>query len=312
MLILGPDDPARNRPDVVKLPCGHCTGCRLDQSRRWADRCLLELQYHDSAYFVTLTYNDAHVPRTYYSDPATGEAFEALTLHKRDFQLFMKRLRKRFDPQKIRFFAAGEYGENTSRPHYHAILFGLKLDDCVPYQKSPQGFWYYKSESLQRVWSAPPPKDCVTPLTDPLGEVIVADVSWNTCAYTARYCMKKLHAGADMDYKAFSLEPPFSLMSRRPGIGRRYYDEHPEVFDYQYINLAAEDGGRRIMVPRYFDRLLERDNPERLEQIKTTRQEIAKTTREIKLSSTTLRDYEYSEVEEHKKQGPIRSLARKV
>lgn len=81
---------------LIKIPCGKCVGCRLEYSRQWANRCMLELQYHDSAYFCTFTYDDDHVPRTYYPDPETGEAFPAMTLQKRDFQLLMKRIRKHF------------------------------------------------------------------------------------------------------------------------------------------------------------------------------------------------------------------------
>lgn len=88
---------------IMKIPCGQCVGCRMEYSRQWANRCMLELQYHDSAYFVTLTYDDKHVPRSYYADKETGEAYTSLTLVKRDFQLFMKRLRKRFENDHIRF-----------------------------------------------------------------------------------------------------------------------------------------------------------------------------------------------------------------
>ena len=112
------------RSALVPLPCGQCIGCRIDYSRQWANRCLLELKYHDSAWFCTFTYDDDHVPRTYYPDPETGEAIPALTLQKRDFQLLMKRIRKKFENDKIRFFMSGEYGSQTFRPHYHAILIG--------------------------------------------------------------------------------------------------------------------------------------------------------------------------------------------
>ena len=105
--------PAYGRPgdviEFIEIPCGKCSGCRLQRSREWANRCMLELEYHKSSYFVTLTYDDAHVPIHYYSDPETGEALPSMSLVKRDFQLFMKRLRKKFG-EGIRFFASGEYG----------------------------------------------------------------------------------------------------------------------------------------------------------------------------------------------------------
>ena len=144
----------KNIVDFIQIPCGQCIGCRLEYSRQWANRCMLELEYHDSAYFVTLTYDDDHVPVSYYGDPDTGLATPSLTLRKRDFQLFMKRLRKAFPDDHIRFFAAGEYGSQTFRPHYHAIIFGLHLDDLTLYKKSPDNkFSYFNSASLQRCWS---------------------------------------------------------------------------------------------------------------------------------------------------------------
>ena len=111
---------------------------------------MLELQYHDSAYFVTLTYDDFHIPKAYYPDPETGEVHTSYTLCKRDFQLWMKRLRKKFSDDKIRFFACGEYGGQTKRPHYHAIVFGLHLNDLVKYKTVKEGdsyYTYYKRET---------------------------------------------------------------------------------------------------------------------------------------------------------------------
>ena len=144
------------KDQLIQIPCGKCIGCRLEYSRQWANRCMLELQYHDSAYFVTLTYNEEHVPRT----GLHGE----MSLRKRDFQLFMKRLRKKYSDDRIRFYAAGEYGTTTQRPHYHAILFGLHLDDLQVY-KSKDSFKYFTSPGLQRVWSVvESSKDSITPL----------------------------------------------------------------------------------------------------------------------------------------------------
>jgi hypothetical protein len=133
--------------DRLKIPCGRCVGCRLEKSRQWANRCMLELQYHESSFFVTLTYDDDHVPVTYYSENDDGEARSALTLRFRDLQLFLKRLRKEHYYERLRFFACGEYGSTTYRPHYHAIIFGLTLDDLRPYKRSPQGYDYFISAS---------------------------------------------------------------------------------------------------------------------------------------------------------------------
>ena len=101
---------------VIELPCGHCLACRIARSREWASRIIHEMVYYEDTMFLTLTYNDDNLP----SD---------VGLHKDDLQRFFKRLRKALDTKKIRYFACGEYGDTTSRPHYHAIIFGLGLNE---------------------------------------------------------------------------------------------------------------------------------------------------------------------------------------
>ena len=110
----------------ILIPCGHCIGCRLDYSRSWADRMMLELETAKKGLFITLTYNNENAHWSEFDE--FGIPVYA-TLDKRDCQLFMKRLRKRFQNLSIRFYLAGEYGEITLRPHYHAILFGIGLCD---------------------------------------------------------------------------------------------------------------------------------------------------------------------------------------
>ena len=91
------------RQDLVQIPCGKCIECRLSYAREWAVRCMFELKTSSSAYFITLTYSDMMAPRSYVSDPDTGEALPVLSLRKKDFQLFMKRLRKAFPSSNIRY-----------------------------------------------------------------------------------------------------------------------------------------------------------------------------------------------------------------
>lgn len=115
--LTSPYDPTLKQmyPGSIAIPCGHCIGCRLDYSRSWADRMMLELDHTKKAIFITLTYNNDHVPFT--ADENTGE-FGVLSLDKTDLQKFFKRLRKRYSDKEIRFYAAGEYGSNTQRPQY--------------------------------------------------------------------------------------------------------------------------------------------------------------------------------------------------
>lgn len=281
--------------EFVEIPCGKCSGCRLQRSREWANRCMLELEYHKSSYFVTLTYDDAHVPIHYYSDPETGEALPSMSLVKRDFQLFMKRLRKKFG-EGIRFFAAGEYGSQTFRPHYHAIIFGLELYDLVPYKRSAQGFQYFNSASLQEVW--------------PNGFAVVAPVTWETCAYTARYVMKKLTGPEAEFYENFNIVPEFSLMSRKPGIARQYYDDHPDLYEHEFINISTEKGGRKFRPPKYYDKLFDVDCPEESAKLKAVRQKMAAEAQKAKLQKTTLSYLDQLAVEEWNQLARIKSLKR--
>lgn len=270
----------------VVLPCRKCIGCRLEYSRQWANRCMLELPYHESSFFLTLTYDDEHLPRSYSADPETGEILApSAPLVKRDLQLFFKRLRKNTG-QKLRYMACGEYGEQTFRPHYHAIVFGLRLDDLVPYKASRQGYQYFNSATLDKCW------------TDEngilKGYIVAGAVSWDTCAYVARYIVKKqMGPGSSDVYAQLGLTPEFSVMSRRPGIGRQYYEDHPEIWDYDKINISTLTGGRSFPHPKYLQHLYEIDEPESARELADKRYLLA--IRDIN-HKKRLTDKQYSDI----------------
>lgn len=287
--------------DFIEIPCGRCIGCRLDYSRQWADRCMLEMKEHESSYFVTLTYDDAHLPINSYINKETGEFGTVSTLVKRDFQLFMKRLRKayaeKYDNQ-LRYFAAGEYGSQSLRPHYHSIIFGLKLDDLTFY-KCHGGFNYYNSAFLDRCWQHK-------------GFVVVAKATWETCAYTARYIMKKQLGSAAATYKDYNLSPEFSLMSRRPGIGRKYFDEHCDtIFDCDFISLATPDGSHQIRPCRYFKKLLQAFDEDSFLEFKARKEECIDSIKNLKLSKTSNDYLEMLSTEEGAKLAAISALKRR-
>lgn len=192
----------------LKLPCGGCLGCRTAYAQAWALRCQLELQQHQSAVFTTLTYDDEHLP---------------LTLQKEALPLWLKRLRKNYRAQQIRFFASAEYGEHTQRPHYHALLYGLSMAD---------------ERMVERTWG--------------LGHTHTEPITPARIAYTAGYCQKKIgykrygHERVDpLTGEVYEWEPPFKLMSRRPGIGgdaRKWA---------QSWRLYAVKDGHKMAVPRF-------------------------------------------------------------
>ena len=283
--------------EYTDIPCGQCIGCRLDYSKQWANRCMLELEYHEKAYFATMTYAPEEMPISYYAKNDNGEAQATGTLDKRDLQLFFKRLRKKQEEQ-IRYYAVGEYGTEFERPHYHAIIYGLDLPDLTFHHKGKNGFPYYKSQIFENAW-----KKGICDLTT---------VSWDTCAYVARYMTKKLKGNEGKKYEITNIEPPFSLMSRKPGIARQWFDDHPDCYDYDYINLTTAKGGKKIKHPRYYDALYDIKNPEEMKKIKEIRKEIAKTAKELKLKNTTLTYQEILAIQERSLQEKIKILEREL
>lgn len=299
----------------IEIPCGRCIGCRLEYSRQWANRCMLELGYHGSSYFLTITYDDLHVPRRYYADPDTGVAHPSLSLDKRDVQLFFKRLRKSFGECHIRYFGCGEYGPTTHRPHYHLIVFGLVLDDLEYYKRSQSGHAIYTSAKLDRAWWFPPRDDRGESYSSPsfAGRITVQEVTWECCAYTARYITKKLNGPEGKFYETFNIDPPFTLCSRKPGIGRQYYDDHmPGMMDVEYINVATPTGGRKFRPPRYYHRLYDEEYPEASAELKVTRKLMAEYRKQLKLENTDLNYIEYLSVEEAKLNERIKALKREA
>ncbi len=119
-----------------EVACGQCLGCRLDRSRMWAARMVHESTLHDDNCFVTLTYAE---------EPYGG------TLVKEHFQKFMKRLRKKIAPRRVRYYQCGEYGEELRRPHYHAVLFGFDFEDKELISENG-GDRLYTSKMLEEVW----------------------------------------------------------------------------------------------------------------------------------------------------------------
>lgn len=218
------------------VPCGKCAGCRMDYSRAWADRMLIEL--HDNCncgVFLTLTYNSEHLPRSDSGAP---------TLSKRDLQLFWKRLRKAYPDKKIRYFVAGEYGPRTHRPHYHAIVFGLSLSDFSDLEylrANGLGQAYYNSPSLADIWSN--------------GYIVLSEVTWHTCAYVSRYVLKK-RGKIDKYVVATGVVPEFNLTSRRPGIGLLHAVDLLESGLTEFV-FDGNDGVYKFALNRAFYRSAE-------------------------------------------------------
>ena len=230
----------------VRVPCGQCVGCRLEYSRQWAMRIMHEAQLHDSSCFVTLTYDDKHLPR-------------GGSLDKKAFPLFMKRLRRneeraaereRRRPRRFRYFQCGEYGDRNGRPHYHACLFGTDFSaDRYHFKNSGSGYALFRSPSLEAAWQ--------------LGHCDIGALSFESAAYVARYVVKKVRGTrAKEDYERvdvatgelFELEPEFATMSRRPGIGAEWLEKFGEE---TYRDDSVIFRGKEMRPPGYYDRKYE-------------------------------------------------------
>lgn len=215
----------------IKLPCGQCMGCRVDRARDWSIRIGHEVKLHQNNWFLTLTYDEDHLP-----NPPS--------LNYLDWQLFAKRTRKARGP--FRFFMCGEYGDQTRRPHYHAIVFGLALPDLVRYSGSDK-MPLFQSKILTKLWGK--------------GMILAGAVTPQSANYVARYNLKKVNGDrAKTHYQwvdpesgeMHDLQPEFAHMSTRPGIGAAWYDKfHQDVHTHDYV---IRDGAKNP-VPRYYDRI---------------------------------------------------------
>lgn len=225
----------------IELPCGQCIGCRLERSRQWACRLMAEAQLHEATSFLTLTY--AEMPLH-------------CSLNLDDITLFLKRLRRRIEPRKVRFFQCGEYGDRLGRPHHHVILFGEDFrGDRVPAESSQSGLPQYTSGALDGLWG--------------LGRCTIGDVTFESAAYVARYALKKISGSAAAAHYD-GRKPEFVTMSRRPGIGSAWFD----VFSgdvYPADVFVPGDGRPPSLPPKAFDRLLERSDPELFDRVKRAR-----------------------------------------
>lgn len=220
----------------LQVPCGYCFGCRMEYAESWATRLKHEASCWDHNFFVTLTYSDECLP------PFAG-------LDVSHLQKFMKRLRKSFVGQEltsdsrrpIRFFAAGEYGTTTDRPHFHVALFNLRFPEWrLGKTETPE---------LERLW--------------PLGSHQLRPFDGAAAAYIAGYAVKKVRGKLEREarYGAVDtatgewLERPreFVVMSRRPGIGGFFFERYRSDFERGYV---TEPGGARRRLPRFYRKRL--------------------------------------------------------
>lgn len=250
--------PEDSNGQTLELPCGQCIGCRLERSRQWAIRCVHEASFHDHNSFITLTYNDDHLP------PDGSLSVE-------HWQKFMKRLRFHHRPKKFRYFHCGEYGSKLGRPHYHACLFGLDFDDKQIFRQS-EGATLYTSSKLDEIWGK--------------GYTTVGDVTFESAAYVARYIMKKVTGEAAEDHyekvdpitgEIHRIKPEYTTMSRRPGLGQGWIEKYmSDVYPSDEVVLLRNGKSFRMKPPKYYNGRFEIRDAEAMEAIRTKRKKLAR------------------------------------
>lgn len=181
---------------------------------------------HKASCFVTLTYK---------TPPAGG------SLDRAAFPGLVKRLRRAHPGLRLKYFHCGEYGELLERPHYHGLIFGYDFPDRTLWRTSSQGNPQWRSVELERLW--------------PHGFSMIAALTFETAAYTARYCTKKVHGELAADhYKG--REPEFMTCSK--GIGEAWLERF--AFD-TYRDDSVVSNGHQAKPPRYYDKKIKEHLP---------------------------------------------------
>lgn len=211
--------------EYIITGCGICRSCRENFARMWGTRVYHESLDYPESTFITLTYDDEHLP---ISDKGVP------TLQKMEMSGFMKRLREFIYPQKVRFFGAGEYGDKGHRPHYHLALYGLDLNNRAVFkdwQKQDDGYFVEC-----KAWNK--------------GLVHVGRMEEGSAFYVAGYALKKVMGkNSKQYYEDKGFIPPFALMSRNPGIGYNWIKNHADSV------LSHGDcviNGHKVSIPRYY------------------------------------------------------------
>lgn len=247
--------------EPVKVACRNCIGCKVDRSKEWSVRIMHEAQLHDENMFITLTYREADLPQDQ-------------GLHHSHFQAFMKRLRqyalRHHGKKRIAYYMCGEYGDKFGRPHYHAIIFGLKMPDIKKYGK------LYNSQKLEDIWQ--------------LGYTSVGTVTLESSAYVARYILKKITGDdAERHYvkafvdeetgeivETFKVEPEYNRMSTRPAIGKEWFKMYSGDFGNDPENQVCHINGKTFPMPQYYLKRLKIQDPDKYEKVLEARTRHAK------------------------------------
>ena len=263
----------------IKLPCGKCAECIHDYYSYWATRGYYELLNWKESYFVTFTYDENHLPKN-------------RSLNKKYFQKFIKKVKRNYVSTKehpIRQIYCGEYGEQTQRPHYHAILFNISLSDLVESRRSDQGYLCYDSPRLRSLWGN--------------GNIEISEATPATIAYLFKYVLKKKSRKErkkpltliSNTGETYDVEHEFIEASRNPGIGA-----HMRNSASVRKGFLSVDGVPRAL-PKYFLEYLKNNDPRFYEELKNQRFDHAQRQPTISQDEKNRRNAHYKQLQSAKK-----------
>ena len=304
------------------IPCRKCWACQLNYSAEWATRIMLECKEHQNNWFLTLTYDDEHLPileeitgeniliryedgtkktedMTFYNDGTwTG------SLYPDHMKTFINTMRKEFERKGftgIKYFYAGEYGETTQRPHYHIILMNCPLDPNMFYDCHVDSNFkaHWKSKQVKNWWNK--------------GMIDIADVEWSSAAYVARYCTKKLtYSRNKIEYFEQGKYPEFIRMSN--GIAFNWYKEHKyDLYKNDEIIMRTIKGNiGSARPPKAFDRKLQEEDPKLWKKISESRKKAAERSRKLQQEISDYTDLKQLELKASEVYNKIKLLPREL
>jgi len=173
--------------------------------------------------------------------------------------------------KKIRFFMCGEYGEDNGRPHYHYCLLNYDFSDRYHWRTSKRGDRLYRSSFLESIWT--------------FGHAEIGEVTFESAAYVARYCTKKITGAAADSHYALPCpvvdestgeiithrKPEFTAMSLKPGIGQPFHERYSsDIYNHDYVVTRS---GQKMRPPRFYDKKQEATNPEKFKKTLLLREE---------------------------------------
>lgn len=273
--------------DIV--PCGKCIGCRLNYARDKAIQCSLEklnpIYTNDECWFLTLTYDDTKLVTHTTINEETGEKIEGVTIKPEHMQNFWKRIREHYPQKKIQYLNVGEYGKEKYRPHYHAIVFGIKIDESLLIRvgNNIRGDPIYECPELELIWQQ--------------GKVWIGEVTFRSISYVARYTLKKTKSNID-DWWYQSQGKLKEWQSMSQSMGRWYYEENKhKIYETDTVPVL-DNNGNICKPPKSYDRLYKKEFPEKWEKIAAKRKEEALAAIYSEEQQTNIYGYKYKAVKE--------------